>query len=446
MKPVKNIDPRLPLNANDPDWSDCTWRLLAEGDSWFSIGTLNPAKNSNLLFEMEFSQWAGAVNCASPGDTLGRMCKMNCDPTFTDLLLGRRARIWDALLISCGGNDLIDAFGVGSNGVPPEKRLLLTQAEWGAPELGPARYLSDAGWQTFRNYMAANLDHLVALRDQGPSRGVPIFLHGYAYPTPRPSGAGLKLGPWLYPSALAYGVPEADYLPLATLLIGRFAELMGGTVGLDSAPGRGSLFWFTARLQRAGAPPLSASGSDASGFVAHTALLHADPGAHDLGELIAEVAERTRSGYVFGGLVGSRSAIGRIRQFPLKRALRDAKLKAHEVDGVLLVGGSTRMPSVRAAVAHGVLLYLLKPFTFAAFRDMMANTVGGDEMMPDSGHVSPLRLRSASSQAVRAWKSGTQPRPLPASELSACCVTTTSTSASSAAAGSGGASCVSRAA
>jgi small ligand-binding sensory domain FIST len=57
-----------------------------------------------------------------------------------------------------------------------------------------------------------------------------------------------------------------------------------------------------------GVAPLPASGAEPSGFVAHTALLHADPGAHDLGELIAEVAERTQSGYVFGGLVGSRSA------------------------------------------------------------------------------------------------------------------------------------------
>ncbi|MBL8346921.1 MAG: Fe-S protein assembly chaperone HscA [Rubrivivax sp.] len=36
---------------------------------------------------------------------------------------------------------------------------------------------------------------------------------------------------------------------------------------------------------------------------------------------------------------------------PLRRALRDAGLRAAEVDGVLLVGGSTRMPAVRAAVA-----------------------------------------------------------------------------------------------
>ncbi|CAD5371972.1 DnaK-like molecular chaperone specific for IscU [Rubrivivax sp. A210] len=36
---------------------------------------------------------------------------------------------------------------------------------------------------------------------------------------------------------------------------------------------------------------------------------------------------------------------------PVKRALRDAQLKPADVDGVVLVGGSTRMPAVRTAVA-----------------------------------------------------------------------------------------------
>ena len=43
-----------------------------------------------------------------------------------------------------------------------------------------------------------------------------------------------------------------------------------------------------------------------SGF-AHSALVHADPGTHDLEELIAELAGRTSSGYLFGGVAASRS-------------------------------------------------------------------------------------------------------------------------------------------
>ena len=41
-------------------------------------------------------------------------------------------------------------------------------------------------------------------------------------------------------------------------------------------------------------------------FKAHTALVHADAATPDLAELIAEMAQRTDSGYVFGGLASSR--------------------------------------------------------------------------------------------------------------------------------------------
>ncbi len=59
-----------------------------------------------------------------------------------------------------------------------------------------------------------------------------------------------------------------------------------------------------------GVAPLQPSGRAAGspGFEAHTALVHADGRVPDLAELIGEVADRTRSGYVFGGLAGSRSA------------------------------------------------------------------------------------------------------------------------------------------
>ncbi len=42
-------------------------------------------------------------------------------------------------------------------------------------------------------------------------------------------------------------------------------------------------------------------------FKAHTALVHADSATPDLTELIAEMAQRTDSGYVFGGVASSRS-------------------------------------------------------------------------------------------------------------------------------------------
>ena len=43
------------------------------------------------------------------------------------------------------------------------------------------------------------------------------------------------------------------------------------------------------------------------GFEAHTALIHADGNTADLTELIGELASRTASGYLFGGLTSSRS-------------------------------------------------------------------------------------------------------------------------------------------
>ncbi len=43
------------------------------------------------------------------------------------------------------------------------------------------------------------------------------------------------------------------------------------------------------------------------GFDAHTALVHADPETADLPELIAEMAQRTHTGYLFGGLSASRT-------------------------------------------------------------------------------------------------------------------------------------------
>lgn len=51
-----------------------------------------------------------------------------------------------------------------------------------------------------------------------------------------------------------------------------------------------------------GVQPLSGQ----AGFAAATALVHADTSAHDAAELIAELAERTSTGYLFGGVASAR--------------------------------------------------------------------------------------------------------------------------------------------
>ncbi|HEV7915044.1 MAG TPA: SGNH/GDSL hydrolase family protein [Albitalea sp.] len=230
MNKLKLFQPGEVFSGDPPPLSDFAFRFLAEGDSWFSIGALNPLKNSNLLFEMVFGS-ACAVNCASPGDTLKRMSQLNTDPNFVDLLCGRRKRNWDAILLSCGGNDLIDAVGspaIDSQGrpVPPELRLLLSEAEWGPPELGAPRYLSDSGWQTFCGYLQANFDHLIAMRERGDSPGAPIFVHGYAFPTPRPAGVGAGFGPWLLPALQRYAIPASDGIVVARELLTRLGALL----------------------------------------------------------------------------------------------------------------------------------------------------------------------------------------------------------------------------
>lgn len=66
----------------------------------------------------------------------------------------------------------------------------------------------------------------------------------------------------------------------------------------DLAPTRYRVF--------SGLAPLSAT-QGPEGFVPQTALVHADPAAPDVAELVQELAERTLGHYLFGGLVASRA-------------------------------------------------------------------------------------------------------------------------------------------
>ncbi|MCA6218591.1 Fe-S protein assembly chaperone HscA [Ideonella sp. B7] len=85
---------------------------------------------------------------------------------------------------------------------------------------------------------------------------------------------------------------------------------------------------------------------------------------------------------------------------PVKRALRDAGLKAHEVDGVVMVGGSTRLLQVRRAVAT---LFGREPYTgidpdqaVALGAAIQADQLAGNKAVGDNGllllDVCPLSL------------------------------------------------------
>jgi hypothetical protein len=200
-------------------------RFLAQGDSWFSIGAVPPWLTSNLFDKMTLSKSAVAVNCARPGAELAHMTDTTSNRTFLQLLSGKAARPWTALLLSGLGNDVISASQSPPN-QGPARRLLARQDEWG-PEGDPSRYVSEAGWTTFRDHAKQVFAILLQKRDAAEvNRGLPIVLHSYDFTTPRNAAAGPNLGPWLYKAVNAFGVPQQDWAALGRELLRRVRVLI----------------------------------------------------------------------------------------------------------------------------------------------------------------------------------------------------------------------------
>lgn len=228
------------FGANPPDLSGYGRRLLAEGDSWFTIGALNPFRSSNLLLNLKVTQSTVVINCAYPGDTLVQMVDHVHDPHFDRLLrYPNFASRWEGILLSAGGNDLIAAAqqrprhrdGRAAGG---DERLLLTPAEAAQVHpgvTGPERYLSEPGWQRLAGYLVSNLTELVQRRDQGVNHGVPLLLHTYSAPAVRPCGVLTAPQGWLWPAFEAFGIPQADRQAVSDRLFERLRRLW-----LDTAP------------------------------------------------------------------------------------------------------------------------------------------------------------------------------------------------------------------
>jgi hypothetical protein len=202
-----------------------TARCLAQGDSWFSIGALPPYLTTNLLFGLKRSASTCIVNCAVPGQVLQHMTDTTTNTGFLQILNGAQSMKFDAILLSGGGNDMIDA--LQSTHAELARRLLRFQAEWGPAGSGAGRYISEAGWTVFEAHLDDVFGRFVAARDQGVNKDVPAFFHSYDYATPRNAGAGFGFGPWLFKALARFEVPEADWNGVAGELFEKLQHLLG---------------------------------------------------------------------------------------------------------------------------------------------------------------------------------------------------------------------------
>lgn len=219
-----------------------TWRLLAQGDSWFSIGQLPPWATTNILFNLRLPNSAAAVSLAYPGKTLAQMVQWDREVKFVTYLAGGRlAYKWDAILMSAGGNDLFDAILTPPNVTDPTKAALRLLQDHDKVPAGASmsRYVRPEGWTAFFDMITQCFKAVIDKRDDpnSQSAGIPIFVHTYDCPQPRDATAGPGLGPWLRTAYTTYQIPTNDWLPLTTYIIQEWAKYLNSLGGLLSSKG-----------------------------------------------------------------------------------------------------------------------------------------------------------------------------------------------------------------
>lgn len=199
--------------------------ILAEGDSWFSYGS---TKFRNLPSALELPDPTCVLNIAEPGDTLRRMHETTRNPEFYFYLRNKSGRRWNAILLSGGGNDLIDAIW---NERYQRSEILVRPADPSRIDASTLRSVvnEDALESLFR-YLRTNIEQIVTEgRDGGDSesRWVPLFMHTYALVQPRNAPVKfLGKGPWLYPACKWLGIDEGLWLDLSRLLLGELASCL----------------------------------------------------------------------------------------------------------------------------------------------------------------------------------------------------------------------------
>lgn len=203
------LGPESALHPNDSDplLSDFRFKILAQGDSWFSIGANPPWSTSNILQQFHFTQRVAIINCAYPGITLANEVRRSM--YFNALLTGNFSTKWDAILISGGGNDLIDAL-LG------DKPLLRPDVIANGPDV--SQYVDQQRLARFKEDIAQSMAELEAQKASGQNKDVPVFFNTYDYPTARNAPAGPNIGPWLWKALGKAKVPDAAWPGLTSYL------------------------------------------------------------------------------------------------------------------------------------------------------------------------------------------------------------------------------------
>jgi len=199
---------------HSPDNPVFDYRLLAEGDSWFSLGGI---PTSNLLFSMKFNHTVIIVSCSSPGDTIRRMGQIAGNNNLRKAMSRKDGYTWDAILLSGGGNDLID--DADEIVFKPRKA-----------SRDPAAYCDEARLLQTLAQIDEGYRKIAELRNGSGSScmGKPIITHTYDWATPRNSPAKFifvpVLGPWLYRAMVKAKIPEALWIPISDYLIARLRD------------------------------------------------------------------------------------------------------------------------------------------------------------------------------------------------------------------------------
>ena len=277
-------------------------------------------------------------------------------------------------------SEIAEAVPAGLRGDPVRLRQVLVNL------LGNAVKFTESGSVALKLAVMSDAGEVIALRCEVRDTGVGIaaevqasvfesFTQSDSSTTRRFGGTGLGLA-----------------------ICRRLVTMMGGEIGLDSAPGRGSLFWFTVKLARASAPLRTPSGPIASASARPAAL----PSLRRGRVLVAEdnlvnqrvaAAMLAKLGQEVEVAQHGREAVERWRARPFDIVLMDCQMP--EMDGFAATraireeeGPGRRVPIVamtafamkgdrERCLDAGMDDYIAKPMPLAVLAEVLERWVGG---------------------------------------------------------------------